>query len=249
MALDLRAFSLLDMLRCGNGLHRATADTDTMEQAAESIIRYLYEQCGDGDGSRQCAMVRFYKTHAYGRLPEDLKEFVRLQLGGAAPDAAVKCLTLLGTAGDQPEWNSRHESRGHRAIPLLSVEVVERAPMIAQLIRQLGLEVEPLIHASAELLDDAEGRTYNVFHVETAPGSPYIPAQAEFVEPFGIASVLGFGGLLPSGDLFAVILFSRVTIPRASAERFRKIAADVKASIFHFGDERVFAQGASLVEA
>ena len=42
-----------------------------------------------------------------------------------------------------------------------------------------------------------------------AAGSPYIPAQEDFVQPVGIRSVLGFGGMLPGGDIFVVILFSR----------------------------------------
>ena len=52
-----------------------------------------------------------------------------------------------------------------------------------------------------------EPKTYNVFHVPEAFDNPLIPAQEDFVLPYRIKSVLGFGGLLPSGDIFAVILF------------------------------------------
>ena len=83
-------------------------------------------------------------------------------------------------------------------------------------------------------LQDAEGRTYNVFHVEEAPDSPYIPAQEEFVRPFGVRSVVGFGGLVRD-ELFAVVLFSRVPVPRASADRFRTIALDVKSALHGLG--------------
>ncbi|MGE5296319.1 MAG: hypothetical protein ACM3VT_15965, partial [Solirubrobacterales bacterium] len=72
-------------------------------------------------------------------------------------------------------------------------------------------------------------RTFNVFHVPEAVGSPDIPEQAEFVIPHGVRSVLGFGGMLPGRDLFAVILFSQVPIPRSTAELFRPLALCVKA--------------------
>ncbi len=110
--------------------------------------------------------------------------------------------------------------------------------MIAQLIEQLGMDVEHLLQTDTTLLPDAEGRTYNIFYVERAKGSPYIPAQADFVVPFGIESVVGFGGIL-RGEMFAVVLFSRVPITPAAANRFRNIALEVKA-VLHSID-RVFA--------
>ncbi|HEY4025040.1 MAG TPA: hypothetical protein VGO86_01310, partial [Candidatus Dormibacteraeota bacterium] len=57
------------------------------------------------------------------------------------------------------------------------------------------------------------------------------PAQEEFVRPFGIRSVLGFGGLLGRQDLYAVIIFAKAPIPRASAALFRAIAHSAKAAL------------------
>jgi hypothetical protein len=44
----------------------------------------------------------------------------------------------------------------------------------------------------------------------------------------GVKSVLGFGGMLPSRDLFAVILFSKIHIPRAIAELFKTLGLIIK---------------------
>lgn len=101
--------------------------------------------------------------------------------------------------------------------------------MIAQLIREMGLEISDILSPGKELIEESQGKTYNVFHVEQALGSPYIPAQEDFVKRYGVRSVLGFGGLVGAGDFFAVIMFSRGPISRESAARFRKIALDVKA--------------------
>ena len=56
----------------------------------------------------------------------------------------MKCLTLLASTGDEPEWRDRHRSRGHQAIPLPSADIVEQAPMVAQLINQLGVPLPQL---------------------------------------------------------------------------------------------------------
>ena len=90
------------------------------------------------------------------------------------------------------------------------------------------------------LIGDLEQRTYNTFYLPEASGSPYIPAQEEFVTPFGIKSVLGFGGVLTSGHLFAIIMFSKTPIPRETAESFRKLAPNVKAAVLPLVSGKVF---------
>jgi hypothetical protein len=84
-----------------------------------------------------------------------------------------------------------------------------------------------------------EGKTYDVFYVPEADRSPYIPAQ-DFVRDYGVRSVVGFGGVLKSGEMFAVILFSRTPVPADSAQRFKTIALDVRSALFGFGNDAVF---------
>lgn len=242
MAYDLQSFTVGDMLRCGLAIRRVTKEATSMEDAATAIVGHLYEECADArSGESTCALVRFYKTHPYGELDPGLQEFARKQLGREPRSPAMKCLTLLASMGDRPEWRSRHRSKAHKAIPLASEQMVEQAPMIAQLIKQLGLDVRQVISADPELVPDAKGKTYNVFYVDEALGSPHIPAQDEFVSAYGVRSVIGFGGLLRSGDLFAVIMFTRVSVPPESADRFKSVALDVKSVMFRFQQAEVFA--------
>ena len=81
---------------------------------------------------------------------------------------------------------------------------------------------------------DLAEKAYNVFYVPEAIGSQYVPVQEEFVIPFGIRSVLGFGGILPSGNLFAIIMFSRVRIEPDTAEMFKTLALSAKVAILPF---------------
>jgi hypothetical protein len=152
----------------------------------------------------------------------------------------MKCLTLMATVGQSAAWNSRFLSQGHRAIPLPSPEIVEKAPMISQLIKELGLELSAVLQPSPDVVKELAGKRHGVFHVENALGSPYIPAQQEFVVRYGIASVVGIGGMLPTGDFFAVILFSTVYVPASVADRFRTLALDVKAAFAKFPETGVF---------
>jgi hypothetical protein len=154
----------------------------------------------------------------------------------------MRSLILLGSAGIEQEWNDPLRSKAHLAIPLASESMVLEAPMIARLFEQFGIAPKEVLAPSPEALPDREGRTYNVFHVENAAGSPFIPVQREFVEKYGIRSVVGFGGKLRSGNLFATILFSRADIPRESAKRFRPLAVEAKAGLFFLDEEKTFSE-------
>jgi hypothetical protein len=236
---DLTKFPLQEMTKCGATLRTMGDGAGFMDVAANRMVRYLYDNLGDPT-ERACPLVRFYKTHALGKLPADLQTFAKQLLPQAEAGPETKCLTLLATAGQAPEWNSRKASQGHKAIPLASESVVAQLPMVAQLVRQFGLAVNDVLMPRPEMIVDLDQRQFNVFLVSDAKGSPFIPAQDTFVVPYGIQSVLGFGGMLPSGDLFAVILFARAVISRQVAESFRTISLTVKMAILGFGPERIF---------
>jgi hypothetical protein len=230
MSFSLAHFGLKEMLRCGLDLRKGAGEAATLEELAQGVVHYLYDSCRTDSGDRECVLARFYKTHAYGELPGELQTFARGVLGSTPPTPELQCLTLLATAGDKPGWNARRASRGHQAIPLPSVQMVEQAPMIAELIRAMGLDVRAVVTPQTELIRGMEGKTFNVFFVPDAAGSPHIPAQ-DFVRDYGVRSVVGFGGMLVTGEFYAVILFTRVSIPPQSADRFRNVALDLKLAI------------------
>jgi len=107
-------------------------------------------------------------------------------------------------------------------------------------IQQLGLEVNTVLQPDPAVVMDMAQTTYNVFLIPDAVGSRYVPAQDDFVIPFGVNSVLGFGGILPSGNLFAIIFFSKVKVSRQTADMFRSLALSVKIAILPFEGKAVF---------
>jgi hypothetical protein len=206
----LETFGPDDVRNCVETLRRLPA-AGSPESDAQQVCEALRRELLDADAKPACALVRIYKTERYDRLDPDVQDFARRLLDGE-PRPDLRCLTLLGTAGDLPEWNDRRSSAGHRAIPLPTPEFVERLPMVAQLVTQLGLELGTVVeppppHVARELA----GRNNDVFHVAEAVGSPYLPAQ-DFVREHGVRSAVGFGGILLTGDFFAAVLFAKVPV-------------------------------------
>lgn len=236
----LSRFDLPEMLRCSSGLTRAMHGAPSMEAAASKACRFLYDELIDLRNGRACTLIRCYKTHQYGDLPADLRNFASAQLpGDTPPSSEMRCLTLLGTAGDEPEWNDRRASKGHRAVALPSAEAVNRAPMVAELIRAFGIDIHAAIAPSGDVVKELQGKSYGIFHVRDARESPHIPAQ-DFVRQHKVRSVIGFGGALRGGDLFAFICFAKVPVSPSSAERFRTIALHTKSSLFYYNADQVF---------
>jgi signal transduction histidine kinase len=136
---------------------------------------------------------------------------------------------LVASRGIREEWNHVDNSISHRVIPLPSAEAVARMPMISALIAQL--ELPPGILFGAPFVLPADEQVCNVFHVEDALASPFVPDKDSFVKPCGVRSVLGFGGVLPGDAVFATILFSATPIYRDTAELFRTVALSVRLAL------------------
>lgn len=238
---SLTHFTLRDMTKCGAALRKIGSGATSMESVADRIVRYLYEGFIDEQtGQSALALVRCFKTHSCSELEAELHQFASQMLTGQPISPTMNCLILLATAGDQPEWNDRRDSAQHQAIPLSSEQLLAQSPMISHLMKQFGLEIGSVSSPDPELLVDIEQETFNVFHVPNAVNSLHIPAQANFVMPYRIESVLGFGGMLPSGHLIAVILFSKVHIPRSTADMFKTLALNTKMAVLPFDQGIVF---------
>ncbi len=237
---DLNNLSLAEISQMGRRIRKIGESGMCLEEVSQNITDFIFNQLVDGESpNKATALVRFFKTHDFNSLEEAQKEFAAKLIENDQLTSNLKCLTLMGSTGEHSNWNSRKKSVGHQAIPLPNSDVVERFPMIVNLIRQLGLETPKVVTPSPEILLDDLEKTYGVFYVPQALGSPMIPAQDEFVIRHNIESVIGFGGLFPSGDIFAMILFSKTHIPEKVAELFKLLALHVKIAVFPY-DRIVF---------
>ncbi len=227
--LQLSQFTLADMISCGEDIRAMGSRHDRRVSLDTELVEYLYQRMRDDDGQHAFALVRMFQTTRFADLDEGQRRLAMQAAGETELNDDTHCLTLQGTVGLEPAWNDCGRSIGHQAIPLVNAEAVNGLPMIAQLIRQLGFDVGGILQGKSDLIMDATDA--KVFHVSDALGSPFIPAQNEFVVPYGIKSVIGFGDILPSGDLFAVICFARVPVSEQTATLFSHLSISTKIAL------------------
>ncbi|MEG4206095.1 histidine kinase [Microcoleus sp. Pol7_A1] len=238
---DITLFTPQDMAKCSLVLRQLGRNTASMEASSQKIVNYIYQHfCDSQTGENTCALVRLFKTHPYGELEDSLQQSARRLMNGNSPAADMKCWTLLAAAGTEPQWNSRHTAAENTAIPLVSPKLVAQMPAISEIIRQFGLDIPTFVGIERERFLQLEPAVLNIFHVSEAKDSPFIPEQNSLIIPYQVKSVLGFGGLLPSGSLFAVVMFLKVKIPQSTAEMFKNLALSVKTALSVFDEKNIF---------
>lgn len=229
-----------DLAACAAEVKALGETAQSMEELCMKITRLLRERLSFGRAEEPAlALVRLFKTQRLGDLPAELQAIANCGREVELGDDTL-CLTLLGSSGANPRWNQRKYSKGHQAIPLEDVASVQRIPMIASLLQGFGLNIEEVLHGDPLFLHDWGNSNFSVFFIKDALGSEWIPAQEEFIVPMRIKSVLGCGGVLPGGDVFALVMFSRVAISDQTAAIFRSLSIAIRSALTPFV-YRVFA--------
>lgn len=195
----------------------------SLEEAAQELTTALHTQFQES-----VVLARVYFTVPFGVLPATNKAFVQnlAESAGAASDLkpATPVLSLIGTHGQEADWNDRRKSKGHVGIPLTSSAFVDAIPMISRLLKELGVPLDWVDTQDAEIVKKMD-RAAGLFFVENAAeatdhqGRKIIPAQ-DFVSGYNVKTVFGVGGGYAGGQIVVVVAFCRDLIPRASAERF-----------------------------
>ncbi|WP_315791050.1 hypothetical protein [Fischerella sp. JS2] len=88
-----------DLLKFAVKLRNMNTDAASMEAMAVSMVSYIYKNFVLPDGNPACSLVRFFKTHPYGTLPEDIQLEAELILNERTINQDTKCLILLATMG------------------------------------------------------------------------------------------------------------------------------------------------------
>jgi hypothetical protein len=243
---ELEDFTDADAAALSTVLTATCAGAASRQAAAQHIVGTLFQTLREsGSGESACVLARCFHTATYAQMPLHYRDAADqlLETVPATPSSLeqMRCLALLATRGIRQVWNDVLTSVGHQAIPLPSVEVVQKAPMIARLFDQLGMPIERAVASldAPDFLLDAPS-DFRVFHIPEALGSPFIPAQSSFVEPHGVRSVVGMGGTLPDGELLAVVLFTRTAVSQEVALRFGTVASALRQAMIALPDGSVF---------
>ena len=238
---DLTKFSLQDMSEIGEALQRLELKAKNIDELSDMMAQYFFDNLVDTQtGEKSSVLVRFFMTYPYSSLDAELRQSVDKMLNGQSVQQDMKCLKLSATAGVEPEWNSTVHSKDHRILPLENEEMLKKNIMVHQFIHQMGIDISNVLNPDPKQSSELEGRVFNVYHIPDAIGSPSIPAQDKFVIPYGIKSAMGFGGMLPTGNLFALLIFSKTKISHDTANLFKNIALNVRMAVLPFVNEKIF---------
>ena len=213
-------------------LQRHTDKAESLEEAANLLTQYLSRAFNENEVLPSLVLARIFISLPYNQLnPADIRD-----MEARIPSDAPRYLTLVGTTGKEKEWNRRQESKNHRVIPLPeTAEELETIPMLAEMFRRMDVDYRRIVDPSS--FSDVQKMVEGYMLVEEAEGSPYLPAQEEFVKPYGVQSELGYGGFLPSGAVFTAFLFFTSPLQREDAEKLKVIAAAIQQSLLHFDVE------------
>lgn len=178
----------------------------SVERACSLFAKELFDACVVG-GEPTLVLSRIYLTTPFRRLAPSIKERVLASSGRSVP-YNERFLTLVGTHGVEPEWCDVRASQGHAAIPLDEATIAS-APMLSRCFEQMGVELGESERNETGIVVDGVGHSFGLFHVLHAKGSAFVPAQSNFVVPYGVESVLGTGTVLLDGAISIWIGFSR----------------------------------------
>jgi hypothetical protein len=205
----------------------AVRGASSLEEAAQELAKAFHERFEES-----VVIARVFVTVPFGELPASNHEFVRnlAESAGAAddlrPDTPV--LSLIGTHGQEDNWQDRRSSQGHVGIPLISSAFVGAIPMISRLLKELGVPLDWVDRHDSEMIIRTMGSSAGLFFVDDAgdatdhQGRKIIAAQ-DFVAEQGVKSVFGAGGAYPEGQIIVLVVFCRDSFTRAIAERFLSV--------------------------
>lgn len=183
----------------------------SFQAVAQALVHTLGNGLVNDHQQPISALVRVF----YAGLCADLPAAYR----GKLPTGDGYCLSLMATMGIEAAWCDVYQSRRHQVVPVDDM----LAPMFQAAFRQTAIEQGVQIGTDLPTNLSESGLT-QVFYVPQALGSPIVPDQAEFVELYGIKSVVGIGSSFLEGGGYLLLVFSRMALSQAGALAFGELA-------------------------
>lgn len=195
------------------------------EQTSRFIVESLFQEFTTPEGDPLLALARIFRWTPVDELPDDLRAI--------CPPGEKSVMALTGTCGLEDAWWDRRKSANHRVIPVGKIASHGQLPMFEDILAQMGIDL-PYLRETGDL-GVMSGRHYQgVFYIQDASSSPAILDQRNFVKPYGIKSLLGFGGFIahPNHEsMYLLSVFTRQTVTPAVAQDFCAMQQFIGASV------------------
>lgn len=228
-------FSAQDHTSLARDVQRHTRGAASLEAAAQVFTKLLYDTFPD-----DIVLARVFLTVPYLGLCPD----VRTAVDGLTHKTGIRdkmrddtlVLSLLGTSGVEAAWNDRKRSAGHAGIPLATSDFIDAIPMVARLLRDLGVGLDWIDARDTSIVARSLGSSSGLFYVQDAVVAVdhlrrKIIAAQDFVARYGVKTVFGLGGgYLGTSSFLASIVFCRTDIERVKVEPFMGLVNRIKVS-------------------
>lgn len=172
-------------------------------------------------------LSRGFLTVPYEFLPLGHQEYAKRRASDAGLIDLLKgstpVNTLVATKGRLTSWSSVYDSKDHMAIPLLSEEFVDSLPMIAHLLRALGLTQEWKNSDSFISQRSTVKHQVGYLCIEDPlndlddQGRRIVP-DTQFIEDFGVRSVFAIAGTVFGGSKLILTFFSKDPVDARSIQ-------------------------------
>ncbi len=213
-----------------SGVESKVGQASHLEAAAQELATAIHTQFKES-----VVLARVFFTVDFDDLPASNQEFVRglVKSAGADLDGTTPVLSLVGTHGEEADWNDRRKSKGHVGIPLISAAFVDAIPMISRLLKELGVPLDWVDTHESDLIQKSIGRSVGLFFLKDASQATdaqnrKIIAAQDFVSQYGVKSVFGIGGAYSNGQLLVMVAFCRDIFPREASENFLPLVSFFK---------------------
>lgn len=196
------------------------------QEAAQRFVDALYERF-----SGSLLLLRLFMILPYAELPEEDRRFVdgrgRETNTSHLIHGATPIFTLLGSRGEQPEWNDRRASTHFRCIPLASSAFVSSLSMLSRQLESVGFDIGLIDAWEAKVASTGRADQFRgVLYIRDAgserdsQGRMIVPKQ-DFVAGSGVKTTLGFGsGYVSHPTLATLFAFTNETLEISAVEPF-----------------------------
>ena len=228
MQINFNQLSIAKIINLSKHIKEKCINFSSFEEVAQELMGFFYSSFVTEGGRSPFVLARFFKSCAYGELPDDIRNYIHNKESKGNLISGNKYLTLLGSFGELENWKNRNLSENYKAFPIHDEHLLGKLPMLSAVFDQIGLNLSHLKQTDKSILIKDRHRPYRVFCVENAEGSNLIPKQTEFVRPYSVKSVFGFGGIYSTSNVYAVIIFSRERLSRKDAQLFLSLNPAIK---------------------
>jgi len=228
MQIDISELTLATVFDLSQTIKDKCKDKSNLQQVAQELMKTLCQAIVTDSDNSAIVLGRLFKSCSYSDLTEDIQNYIQQREETNAITPESKFLTLLGTWGKLEEWQHIEESKNYKAFSLNDKDVLYKFPMLSAVFKQIGYKIPTETEPDKSIIIDNQDKEYGVFYVKDSTGNKLVPKQAEFVMPYGVKSVIGFGGRYGNNNIYSIILFFGERISRQTAELFPSLNPAIK---------------------